>query len=65
MDSGVTFSLQFYPYVEPRWMSQVLAAVSPLVGLEEGKERTSVMMSLAFRAAINRVFAGKQEPAHT
>lgn len=63
MDSGVTFSLQFYPCVEPRWMSQVLAAVSPLVGLEEGK--TSVMMSLAFRAAINRAFAGKQEPAHT
>ncbi|XP_005937022.1 E3 ubiquitin-protein ligase arkadia-A [Haplochromis burtoni] len=26
---------RFYPYVEPRWMSQVLAAVSPLVGLEE------------------------------
>ncbi|XP_035771289.1 uncharacterized protein LOC102795246 [Neolamprologus brichardi] len=26
---------RFYPYVEPRWMSQVLAAVSPLVGLQE------------------------------
>lgn len=30
---------RYYPYMQPSWMSQVLAAVSPLVGLEDDRIR--------------------------
>lgn len=34
-------SVQHFSYMEPHWMSQVLAAVSPLVGLEDGMISTT------------------------